>query len=281
LRRRTLLLVPCASWVAACSLDWGSLEPPEGGVFDGSFDGYKPPDAHADTKNDVGPTTDADNSDVTSDDAGGDASNEDGASDGATDAGTPESGTDASDGGVDAGDASASDASDAGDAGCPYTFTGTLATWDLSALTGITTSAPATATASGMSAGAISRSSGLTAVSASGGINSSGWSTASTVDKTLYYTFTVTPPAKCAMAITSVYLDTLTSGNGPSSGDVGTSADTFTALSAFTPNTAASVSLSVTGETTTIEIRAYGYNALLTAGTMRIRNTMTVSGSLK
>ena len=41
------------------------------------------------------------------------------------------------------------------------------------------------------------------------------------------------------------------------------------------------MTLTVTGATTAIEVRVYGYNATGTGGTMRIENTMTVSGSLK
>ena len=271
--RRALLLLPLFSWVGACSLDWGSLEPEGGEPLDAAGDVVKITDAHPDTKpQDSSPGTDAAD-DVTTDDSG----NQDAAADGPLDSGSDvfdsgvvEAGSDASDAGV-----------DASDAGCAYTTSGTLATWDLSKLTGITTSAPATSTASGITAADISRSSAITAVSASGAINSDHWGLSTTVDTTKYYTLKVTPPSGCTMALTAVYVDTAASGSGPTSGDVATSADTFTTMSSFTPGTASSVTLSVSGETTGIEIRVYGYNATLTGGTMRIQTSMTVSGSLK
>jgi hypothetical protein len=286
-----LLLVPP---VGACALDWGSLEQDGGGLLDATEDVMGFPDVRVDTgrdvQTDVAPQDSADESDGTTPDASDDTTGDETSSEAGQDAGNDvedagsETGTDAttfdaSDGGADASDASA-DAPVEADAGCPDTITGTLAIYDLSSLSGISTSAPATSTATGITAAAITRSSILKPESASGAINSSNWSLG-TLDSTRYYTFTITPPAMCTMAITGVYLDTASSLTGPANGDVATSADSFTSTSSFTPGSAGTVTVSVTGAMGAIEVRVYGYNATASGGTMRIENTMTVSGSLK
>jgi hypothetical protein len=287
------LLVP-----SACVLDWGSLRP----VDDASADAADEPlkeapietgadgssrDATSDAKADAAADADAatddatadTTTDATTDDATGDATGDAGA-DALADA-TPDATTDVSvDATADAG-ADASDAADAADASsCPYAFNGTLATYDFTGEPGNQASTAPSAVVSGLTAGSISRSSALVAVSGANSINSSGWSTGA-LDSTRYYTLTLTPPAGCVLDVASISLDTKTSGTGPASGDVATSADGFASDSAFTPNAVTSVTLSVSGATSAIEIRIYGYAATSAQGTMRIQNTMSVSGSLQ
>jgi hypothetical protein len=273
--RLTLVALPSLTLFAgACALDWGSLEPLEGGTPDApgndvvNFPDAKH-DAPPDGANDVATNDSPDEPDVDQGDAdaGVDAP-ADAGPDVVVDSG-PDAATDASDGGV----------PDA-DAGCAYTISGTLATYNFSGELGSQTSTAASSTASGITAGAISRSSALTAQAGANSINSSNWSL-TTLDSTRYYTFSITPPTSCALAITSVSLDTGVSPKGPANGAVATSADSFVSTSSFTPGTSSSVTLSVTGATTTIEVRVYGYNAMNTGGTMRVQNTMKVSGSLK
>jgi hypothetical protein len=264
------------------------LEPPEGGIPDATGnDVSRLPDARGDMGVDAPSFMDATDDETESDATDDGVVDQDAPADAELDAGAdvgpdviesgveagPEAGLDASDGAADA-------AAEADAGGCPDTITGTLATYDLSSLSGISTSGPATSVATGITAADITRSAVLKPESATGAINSSNWSLGA-LDTTRYYTFTITPPAKCAMAITSVSLNTGASGTGPVSGDVATSADSFTSTSAFTPGTTTNVTLTVTGATTAIEVRVYGYNATGTGGTMRIQNTMTVSGSLK
>lgn len=168
------------------------------------------------------------------------------------------------------------------DGGCPgHGTTGILATFDLSSQPGSETSAPATSSAPGVTAGAISRAAALSAVSGSGSINASGWGTGSSADSSRYYTFTLTPAAGCSMALTSLALDTQASATGPKNGDVATSADAFGAHgTSFSATGTTNVTLSVSSTPGAVEVRVYGYGASGTGGTFRIQNTMTVSGSL-
>jgi hypothetical protein len=156
---------------------------------------------------------------------------------------------------------------------------GTLVTYDFTGQPGNQTSTAATSSMAGITAGAVSRASTITAVAAANSIDGSNWSTAG-LDTTRYYTFTLTP-ISCALDITSLSIDTKSSGTGPTSAAVATSDDNFTATSTFTPaGTLATVPLSVTGSTMPVEIRIYGFDASGTAGTFRIENTLTAVGSL-
>jgi hypothetical protein len=158
--------------------------------------------------------------------------------------------------------------------------TGVLVTYDFTGQPGNQTSTAATSTMAGATAGSAARSTSITAVAGAGSINASDWSTSS-IDPTRYYTLTVTPSGSCALDITSVSIDTKASGTGPSTAAIATSDDNFVTMSSFTPGTVQVVSLSVTGATTAVEVRIYGYSASGTEGTLRIENTLTVSGALQ
>ena len=164
--------------------------------------------------------------------------------------------------------------------GCTHTFTGVLATWNLASETGSQTSTAASSTATGVTAGGLTRSSSLTAVSGAGSINSSNWATTSTVDATKYYTFTVSPPSGCKLALSSAAIDVSHSTAGPASGAIATSSDNFANKTSISTGAAATPSLVVAGGTAQLEIRVYGWAATQTTGTMRIQNTLSVSGSL-
>jgi hypothetical protein len=160
-------------------------------------------------------------------------------------------------------------------------FSGALVTFDLSALAGNEASAAATSSAAGVTGGALSRAAGLTATSGAGSINSSGWSTATTPDMTLYYTFTVTPAAGCTVGLTSLALDVQASSTGPKHVEVGTSADGYATLSTPVAGTSSgSVPLSANAAAA-VTVHVFGYGASSTAGTLRIQNTMTLSGTLE
>ena len=175
----------------------------------------------------------------------------------------------------------AKDSSPAGDGGCPGHGTSeALLTFDLSSLSGITTSVMPTTTVAGVTGGALSRSAALTAVSASGGFNSSGWGSGSSADATKYDTFTVIPAAGCTVMLSSVALDVSASGSGPTNGDVATSANAFaTHSTAFAGTSTPTVTLTASG-TGAVEVRIYGYGATSSGGTMRIQNTLTLTGSV-
>jgi hypothetical protein len=163
---------------------------------------------------------------------------------------------------------------------CAQPFTGVLATWTLTGQAGNQASTPATSTATGVTAGALARSAGLTAVSGANSINASGWPTTSTADTTKYFTLTVTPPSGCSLAISSAAIDVAHSGTGPATGALATSADSYAQQLSISTSTATTPSLVVSGGTTQLEIRIYGYMASSASGTMRLQNTVTLTGSL-
>jgi hypothetical protein len=160
------------------------------------------------------------------------------------------------------------------------TFSGTLVTYDFTGEPGNQTSTKATSSATNVTAGAFSRSTTLTASSGVDSINSSNWTTASKLDTTRYYTFTLTPQSSCTLDITKVSITTKTSSTGPVNGSIATSDDGFATTTSVTPNTTATASLSVNGATGAVEVRVYGFGASGVGGTMRVDTTLTVSGAL-
>jgi len=169
------------------------------------------------------------------------------------------------------------------DSGCPgHGTTGALVTFDLSSQSGSETSATATTSATGVSGGtALSRASTLTAASGSGSINASGWPTTATANASDYFTLTVTPTAGCAVTLTSLAVDVKASSTGPSKGDVATSADAFaTHTASFAGTSTPTVPLTGVTSSSPIEVRVYGYGASGSSGTLRIENTLTLSGSI-
>ncbi len=222
---------------------------------------------------DAAPTADTGSAGPTGDDAG------------VVETGTPETGSADTGTGADTGSVS-----DAGpetgvtDSGCVgHGTTGALVTFDLSSQSGSETTAAATKSATGVTGGAtLARASGLTAVSGSGSINSSGWPTSTTATATDYYTLTVTPAAGCSVTLSSIALDVKASSTGPAKGDVATSADTFgTHTASFAGTATPTVALTGVTGTGPIEVRFYGYAATGSSGTFRIENTLTLSGSIE
>jgi hypothetical protein len=163
---------------------------------------------------------------------------------------------------------------------CNSMFMGTLATWDFTGEPGNQASTAAKSVAQGITATAVSRANTITPVAGTNSINGSGWSL-SKLDGTRYYTFTITPAAKCALDISSVAIDTKASNTGPADGAIATSDDSFVSATHFGPNSSTTVNLSVSGSTKAVEIRIYGYNASSAQGTLRVQNTLTISGALK
>jgi hypothetical protein len=164
--------------------------------------------------------------------------------------------------------------------GCT-SFQGTLATFDFTGEPGNQTSTAPTSTASGVTAGAISRASSLTATSGQDSINASAWATTTKLDTSRYYTFTLTPSSPCTLDVSSLSITTKASSTGPASAAVATSDDAFAKTTTFAPNVTATPALSVNGATGAVEIRVYGYDASGAGGTMRVDTTLTVAGSLQ
>ncbi len=165
---------------------------------------------------------------------------------------------------------------------CPqHGFSGTLVTFDFTGQSGSEASVSAATMAAGITGGALSRAAGLTAVSGAGSINSSGWSTAAMADKTLYYTFSVTPAAGCTLGLASLAIQTAASGTGPANFDVGTSVDNYTALStAYGGTSTDTVTLSASAAGA-ITVHVFGYGATGSTGTMRVEGTLSLTGSIQ
>lgn len=181
--------------------------------------------------------------------------------------------------GPDSPDGSSSVSPDGGSSGCAYS--GVLATWNLSGEPGSQASTAAASSAPGVTAGSISRATGLTTSTGSGSINSSNWPTTAQLDPTKYYTLAITPPAGCSLSLTSMSLDTKASGTGPASAAAATSADGFTQTANVAPSAASSPSLSVSSTTAAVEVRIYGYGAGGGTGTMRVQNVLTLDGTIQ
>lgn len=164
---------------------------------------------------------------------------------------------------------------------CASPFSGVLATWDFTLEAGNQASTAVKTTAPNVTASAFSRSMAVTATAGAGSINSSNWTTASSLDPTKYYKLSITPPGGCSLDITQLTVDSASSGTGPVSGAVATSADNFTAATTLGVNTVAMVAPNVSGQTAAVEIRIYGFSASATGGTLRIQKTFTVTGALK
>ena len=159
-------------------------------------------------------------------------------------------------------------------------FTGVLASWNLASEAGSQVSSAAAASAAGIVAGPLTRAPGLTAATGTGSINSTNWATSAQPDPTKYYTFSITPPSGCALSVTSMAIDVLASGTGPAMAAVATSADSFAQNAMVSTSAASSPLLTVTAVHGALELRVLGYSATATTGTMRIQNTMSITGAL-
>jgi hypothetical protein len=167
-----------------------------------------------------------------------------------------------------------------GDSSGACAFSGALATWSLTGQTGSQASTASATNAQGVTAGALTRGGALTPAAGTNSINSSGWSTGG-LDKTKYYTLALTPPNGCGIGVMSLALDWSASGTGPTSAAIGTSADGFTATTPATTMGSSTVSISANAPSGMLEIRVYGLGASATTGTMRIQNTLSVTGALQ
>lgn len=163
---------------------------------------------------------------------------------------------------------------------CASVFNGVLATFDFTNEPGNQASTPAKSTAPNVTATAMARSNAVTPTTGVNSINASNWTMQSQVDTTRYYAFSIAPPQGCTLDITQIAVDTKSSSTGPSTGSVATSADKFGQQTTFATNVPTKVSVTASMQTNTVEVRVYGYGASSTSGTMRIQNTLTISGAL-
>lgn len=176
-------------------------------------------------------------------------------------------------------DAASGDAGSDATPSTSCTYSGTLVTFDLGSLSGAAPEAAPTSKATGVTATALKRV-GVTAVSGSGALNANNWPTGN-VDKGKYFTFTVAPPAGCAITLAKLSLTLDASSTGPSSASAGTSVDAFGALRNVPIGNATDVTLQgVAGIGGVVEVRIYGSSAQASSGTLRIDKSLSLSGSL-
>jgi hypothetical protein len=164
---------------------------------------------------------------------------------------------------------------------CTMKFAGVLATWDFAGAPGSQVATAAKSSAPGVFAATVMRSAMLVPSAGANSISSSNWTTAAQPDKTLYYTLSITPPSGCAVSLTGMSVDVASSGTGPTAAAVATSADTFAQTAPISTATPSTPMLSVSKSAAVVELRIYGFGASGTAGTMRVQNMVTVSGSLQ
>ena len=172
-------------------------------------------------------------------------------------------------------------AADAAQSGCTQASTGVLATWDFTGETGNQQTTAVKTVVHGVVAGAVQRSTGVTAVTGANAMNASNWSLATQVDLTKYYALTVAPPSGCSLAITKVAVDAKASGTGPAMGAIATAADNFTQATAISTAGPSTPTFTIPAQTAPLELRIYGYGATNTAGTLRLQTTLSITGTLQ
>lgn len=160
-------------------------------------------------------------------------------------------------------------------------FSGALATWTFTSETGNQASTAASASATGVTASVVARSPGLTAVSGQNSINSSNWPTTAQLDTMKYYTLSITPPASCMVAITTVAIDARASGTGPASAVAATSVDAFVQTTSVSTTAPGTITLDTSPTASPVELRVYGYAATGVNGTLRLQQTLTVNGTIQ
>lgn len=158
-----------------------------------------------------------------------------------------------------------------------------VATYNFSGTPGNQASQPAASSAANVTASAITRGSGLTAMTGANSLNSNNWNSASQ-DANDYYEFTLTPSASYSLAISSLTINLQRSGAGPPnylvSYTIGTGTETTitSGLLSTSANTALNPSITInTGQPVRFRIYAWGGTSAL--GTLRLNNTLSVNGS--
>ena len=159
-------------------------------------------------------------------------------------------------------------------------FSGVLASYSFAAQAGSQATTPAATTAPGLTAGGIARSASVAVASGAGSMNASTWPMTAQLDPAAYYTLAIMPPAGCTLAVTALAIDAKSSGTGPASAAVATSADGFVQTSPVSTAVPSTPTVSVTGATT-LEIRVYGFAATTSSGTMRLQNQLSITGSMQ
>ncbi len=155
---------------------------------------------------------------------------------------------------------------------------GQIVVYDFTGEPGDQASTAATINAANLTAAAVSRGSGLNAANATGSINSSGWTTGTSLDANDYYGWSLTPADGYSLNLTEIRFTERRSASGILSWELRSSLDGFASAvgSATVPDNESSrtqtVSLdsSFSGIAATVEFRLYGFNAESAAGTWRL-----------
>ncbi len=129
----------------------------------------------------------------------------------------------------------------------------------------------------------IGRGTGISGAAASGRYSASGWTTATSINATDYYDFTLTPATGYLINFNSFAYTGQASGTGPASFSLRSSLDGYTASIGSPTATGATIGLSggtYQGITSAITFRLYGYNAGAAAGTFSV-NDFTFYGAVK
>lgn len=166
--------------------------------------------------------------------------------------------------------------------GCTMAKTGVLASWSFASQPGNQASTPAATSAPGLVAGDVTRAPALTAVTGTNSMNSATWPSATMLDSMKYYAVAVTPPGGCVLDLTSASIDAFASGTGPQSAVIAASTDNFALTKPVTTSAPSTPTITtVTAAPGKVELRIYGYNASSTSGTLRLQNTLSLTGSLR
>jgi hypothetical protein len=163
-----------------------------------------------------------------------------------------------------------------------------LVTFSFSGATGDETTFSPDAQSISATVGSMSRGLGLTTSSSTGTFSSKSWTTASVLDSTDYYSFSITPSTGFGMTLTSLALDERRSLTGIRNWSVRSSLDSFASdLASFAVSdnddtrTAQSTALGSAFQslTSSLEFRIYAFSAEAGTGTWRIDNVQ-LSGTL-
>jgi hypothetical protein len=165
-----------------------------------------------------------------------------------------------------------------------------LARYNFTGQPGNQVSTPVSVTDPNVSASAITRGSGIVAQSAANSMNSSGWTTSSSLDLTDYYEMTLTPKPGYAVTLNTLYYGYKSSSStGPRTMTIRTSLDNYASDLRFYPSSLTRGSdMSITeydeaywnpglaNQTNAITFRFYGYYSQ--SGTWQLQNNTTAGG---
>jgi hypothetical protein len=167
-----------------------------------------------------------------------------------------------------------------GSGACTMPFTGELGKWVFTGASGSQPSTASTTNAPGVVAGRITRSPAVMPTAGADSINATNWPTSGQLDPASYFTLSLSAPAGCAISVTAMSIDVLSSGTGPASASIASSADNFAATTSIGTASPSSPTLTASSASGTLELRIFGFAAAATTGTMRVQNTMSITGAV-